>query len=56
MRRFKRILLVALLTIFMVAAGVAWERFYVTPLVDRTEQKASRTLPRTASPRRASRS
>src|SRR5208282_3688491 len=39
MRVFQRILLVALLTIAMIAAGVAWERFYVSPLVEQAERK-----------------
>ena len=39
MRFYQRILLVAGLTIGMIAAGVAWERFYVSPLVEQAQRK-----------------
>jgi hypothetical protein len=39
MRTYKSILWVAGLTVAMIAAGVAWERFYITPLVEQAQQK-----------------
>ena len=39
MRFYQRILLVAALTLGMIAAGVAWERFYVSPLVEQAQRK-----------------
>ncbi|MGA2253806.1 MAG: HEAT repeat domain-containing protein [Thermoguttaceae bacterium] len=39
MRIYQRILLVAGLTIGMIVAGVAWERFYVSPLVEQAQRK-----------------
>jgi hypothetical protein len=39
MRIYQRLLLVAALTIGMLAAGVAWERFYVSPLVEQAQRK-----------------
>ena len=39
MRVYQRILLVAVLTLAMIAAGVAWERFYVSPLIEQAQQK-----------------
>jgi hypothetical protein len=39
MRFYQRILLVVVLTLGMIAAGVAWERFYVAPLVEQAQRK-----------------
>ena len=39
MRLYQRVLLVAGLTVGMIAAGVAWERFYVSPLVEQAQSK-----------------
>ncbi len=39
MRLYQQILLVVGLTIGMIAAGVAWERFYVSPLVEQAQRK-----------------
>ncbi len=38
MRVYQRILLVAVLTLGMIAAGIAWERFYVAPLVEQAQR------------------
>ena len=42
MRFYQRILLVMALTLVMIAAGVAWERFYVAPLVEQAQRKPDR--------------
>ena len=42
MRFYQRILLVAGLTMGMIAAGVAWERFYVSPLVEQAQRSPIR--------------
>ena len=39
MRFYQQILLVLALTLGMIAAGVAWERFYVSPLVEQAQRK-----------------
>ena len=39
MRLYQQILLVVGLTVGMIAAGVAWERFYVSPLVEQAQRK-----------------
>ena len=39
MRLYQRILLVVILTMGMIAAGVAWERFDVSPLVEQAQRK-----------------
>jgi hypothetical protein len=39
-RPYQRTLLVLGLTIGMIAASIAWERFYVSPLVDSAQQKS----------------
>jgi len=39
MRFYQRILLVVVLAIGMIAAGVAWERLYISPLVEQAQRK-----------------
>ncbi len=39
MRVYQRVLLVAVLTLGMIAAGIVWERFYVAPLVEQARRK-----------------
>ena len=39
MRFYQRILMVVVLAIGMIAAGVAWERLYVSPLVEQAQRK-----------------
>ena len=39
MRIYQHVLLVAGLTAGLIAAGVAWERFYVSPLVEQAQRR-----------------
>ena len=43
MRVYQRILLVAVLTLAMIAAGVAWERFCIAPFIEQAQQKPDLT-------------